>query len=997
MGTAFQLAPERPRKGARAESAVPSSPGQHFHLRRTAVLSGGPSNPSKRALSVQPAIRAAVHAGSSGRGLSQADMDFLLSSRPGGARQSHPSDTPNASSNNRTQTQPATSSSHQGVQITGDDSIAVRSDASASGTFGSASIQLCDWFLTLVQVKRPPRTISAPDLKHWVYVEGFRVAEDGAEPEMWHSSLIASVHDARHVATGSGSVYALVGPQNRAVSERSFPADLCSRFDRGFPEDWRDALVEAIRKQEAEEAQRREAAMCSQPSARRVVSGARPEPDLNDENEYLAQRRSNHPRRAPSKDDNGRPSSEWRRRKSNSNTTQAAGGPSSETPGNGLNASESSSSTSATARTNETSAPSPSSRTSRKRKRAPAMTAPSPVAATRALPLRNAEESHQLGSDVMPRASSLVKRGPGTAPECEQSVEGERVPKRVRIHEPEQNVDLGTSNEPAHAHVHPVSSSMTKREDEIGLSLLLEAPPSVEATSSSSATDEARHIEPEADHTRKPADQLKGASATEPNTPPPEALGSQTGQLGHIAQSTADGAFAGEQTHDHDPSVPAHGDEEHVPFDEYLDMPDDDAPPLSKDGSIGQHPATENRSFSPDPLNSAIADDIIEPRSAAAPAETALDDAAGKGVAPSPPSTPPITDTRSSPRRTDAVIAGREVEYVTGHDGNARSTSNISVSAQEKLDGVPTESEASPSFEAATPPSESSRNEKGRAPTRNATKSPKKRALRREVMGLGHSSLGSIRAVTLALELAQDPDEQSSPSENTSGGAKDEAEVDLAPRTPAKPAARERRPTRARASMAPQKWWEVNSKSSPARLDTLSSTKIAALRSEAKLKRRDSGRAASVAGASSSEISKEASAPASATTPERGDHPHSTFAKPAQGAQTAKRRASKLESTNVRTSSGDTKLTKENGAKKAGNAKRVFRTTDASSPKKARRDTDRSSRIEGKQVEVYKHHEVASSSGNSAALPTAPSRTSVRAKECPRSADNAQSDDELLL
>lgn len=103
-------------------------------------------------------------------------------------------------------------------------------------------IILLDWSLAIVPNSTKLTGIPLERLARWIVLVGRRPDMSG---EAWHSSIVTERITSGQICTGSGrSLYVLEGPMGvEDMREHGFSDSFISKFQRGFPEDWRECLM----------------------------------------------------------------------------------------------------------------------------------------------------------------------------------------------------------------------------------------------------------------------------------------------------------------------------------------------------------------------------------------------------------------------------------------------------------------------------------------------------------------------------------------------------------------------------------------------------------------------------------------------------------------------------------------------------------------------------------------------------------------------------------
>lgn len=103
-----------------------------------------------------------------------------------------------------------------------------------------AAVHLTRWHIR----KIPIRTANGA-LKFGIVVYGWRSDMPGVEDVFWNSSTIVTRVSSTHVQTQSGSSYYLEGPVDQAQCiKRGLSAKTAKNFKDGFPENWKECLVQ---------------------------------------------------------------------------------------------------------------------------------------------------------------------------------------------------------------------------------------------------------------------------------------------------------------------------------------------------------------------------------------------------------------------------------------------------------------------------------------------------------------------------------------------------------------------------------------------------------------------------------------------------------------------------------------------------------------------------------------------------------------------------------
>lgn len=85
---------------------------------------------------------------------------------------------------------------------------------------------------------------------------------------MWHSSIVSGREAAKRILTASGKTYNLLAYDSAAMLQSGFSKTLTARLARGFPEAWREHLVQELGIQAEEEEEKEGAKVQSgQPKA----------------------------------------------------------------------------------------------------------------------------------------------------------------------------------------------------------------------------------------------------------------------------------------------------------------------------------------------------------------------------------------------------------------------------------------------------------------------------------------------------------------------------------------------------------------------------------------------------------------------------------------------------------------------------------------------------------------------------------------------------------
>ncbi|CAJ0745909.1 21140_t:CDS:2 [Entrophospora sp. SA101] len=89
------------------------------------------------------------------------------------------------------------------------------------------------------------------DTEHWISVRGERRISDSLL--QWHSSLITERIDTKVIKTIKNSYYILEGePSLTPMIEDGFSLELCEEFKKGFPENWKEALIREYNQEPSE-------------------------------------------------------------------------------------------------------------------------------------------------------------------------------------------------------------------------------------------------------------------------------------------------------------------------------------------------------------------------------------------------------------------------------------------------------------------------------------------------------------------------------------------------------------------------------------------------------------------------------------------------------------------------------------------------------------------------------------------------------------------------